>query len=101
MLDQSLSSENHNSYVSIQNSCIKCINYTVDGKQVIGHHVLRGVVEESEEEMLHVFKEMTIDQYQLTWQHVMEENQPPMKLVIITLATIIGIKDRIVMWVPK
>ena len=97
MLGQSLSSENHNSYVSVQNSFIKRINYAVDGKQVIGHHALRGVVEESEEEMLHVFKEMTIDQYQLTRQHVMEENQTPMKLVIITLATIIGIKDHIVM----
>ena len=74
MLDQSLSSENHNSYVSVQN---KCINYAVDGQHLIGHHVLRGVVEESEEEMLHVFKEMTIDQYQLTRQHVMEENQTP------------------------
>ena len=33
---------------------------------MIGHHVLKVVVEESEEEMLHAFKEITIDQYQLT-----------------------------------
>ena len=64
---------------------------------MIGHHVLRVVVEESEEEMLHVFKEITIDQYQLTRQHVMEENQTPVKPVIITLAIIIGIKDHMLM----
>ena len=64
---------------------------------MIGHHVLKVVVEESEEEMLHAFKEVTIDQYQLTRQHVMEENQTPAKPVIITLATITGIKDHIVM----
>ena len=64
---------------------------------MIGHHVLRVVVEEAEEEMLHALKEMTTDQYQLTRQHVMEKNQTPMKPVTITLATIIGIKDHIVM----
>ena len=59
------------------------------------------MVEESGEEMLHAFKEIKIDQYQLTQQHVLEENQTPAKLVIITLATFTGIKDHIVMWVPK
>ena len=37
--------------------------HSVDGKQTTGHNVLRVVVGELEEELFHVFKEMTINRY--------------------------------------
>ena len=40
------------------------IYHSVDGKQVIGHLVLKFVVGESEEEVLHVFKDTSISRYQ-------------------------------------
>ena len=58
----SLSSESHNVRLFI--AVFYNVYHSVDGKQVIGHHVLKVVVGESEEEMLHVFKDTTISQYQ-------------------------------------
>ena len=49
---------------SVQSNFIDKMFHSVDGKHVIGHCVLKVVVGEPEEEKFHVFKEMTIDQYQ-------------------------------------
>ena len=61
-----LSSESYSYHVSVHSNFIykAYIYHSVDGKQVIGHLVLKVVVGESEEEVLHAFKDMTISQYQ-------------------------------------
>ena len=50
--------------MSVYSSFIYKTYRSVDGNQVSGHHVLKVVVGEPEEEMLHVFKDMTISRYQ-------------------------------------